>query len=54
MEQVLRGRGLFVPGMPTDGNCIRQKQRAYKGDIYNMRLVLSECPDFAAQKSKLE
>ena len=55
MEQVLRERGLFVPGsMTTDGNCIRQKQKVYKGDKYNMRLVLSECTDFAAQKSKLE
>jgi hypothetical protein len=54
MEQVLRERGLFVPGMTTDGNCIRQKQKVYKGDKYNTRLVLSECTDFAAQKSKLE
>jgi hypothetical protein len=50
MEQGLRERGLFVPGLTTDGNCIRQKQKVHRGDKYNMRLVLSKVRADTKQK----
>jgi len=54
LEQILRERGLFVVGMTPDGNYTKNSKKIYKGDAKNMKLVLSKCPDFVAQKSKLQ
>ena len=40
--------------MTPDGKHKRGGQTIYKGDKFNMDLVLSEQPDFAAAKSALE
>ena len=53
IAQVLWERGLWIDGMTTDGTYTKNKQKIQQEDRFNMKLVLSQQPDFAAAKSAL-
>ena len=54
LTQLLKERGLFVEGMTKDGTCTAGGRKFYKGDEFNMVLVLNNQPDYKAERTALE
>ena len=54
LEQLLRERGLYRAGMTKDGFFTRNGVKTYKGDEFNMQLVLNSQPDYQKELTALQ